>query len=91
MPYLDRRAARFLHMYTQILLLHTYIPGIVRLSQISEDAENDRLFGTEGAGGREIPDVAQPVFRVSHTVEVRARRLQVLENGRVQHAAGELV
>lgn len=66
-------------------------PRIVRLSQITEDAENERLFGTEGTGSREITDGAEPELRVSHTVEVRARRLQIFENGRVQHAAGELV
>lgn len=49
------------------------------------------MFGAEAAGGREIPDGAQPELRVSHAVEVRARGPQILENSRVQHATGEFV
>lgn len=65
-------------------------PRVVRLSQITEDAENDRLFGTDNTRGREIPDGAQSELHVADAVEIRARRLQVLENSRVQRAAGVL-
>lgn len=65
-------------------------PRVVRLSQIPEDAENKRLLGTEDTGRREISDGAQSEPRVSRTVEMRAPRLQVLEDSRVQHTAGEL-